>query len=146
MRIFTTILALIGAAVMLLSGVMKIVNSGFRSDMNSVYEIGGSEFGTWFYLLVGLFEILIAVLLFLPRFRTLGGIDLFIVMVGAIIFNVFFIKDVIPEGIDDPGGFIIAINAVLALLGLAIALLWRSHTSDNPHVLTHLPSDIVEAV
>jgi len=145
MRIFTTILALIGAAIMLISGVMKIVNSGFRSDMNSLYEIGGSEFGTWFFLLVGLFEILIAVLLFLPRFRTLGGIDLFIVMVGALIFNAFFVKDVIPAGLDDPTGFI-AVNVVLALLGLAIAYLWRSHTSDNPHVLTHLPSDIVDAV
>jgi len=89
MRIFTTILALIGAAIMLASGVIKLVNSGFRSDMNSLYEIGGSSFGTWFYLLVGLFEILIAVLLF-------------------------------------------------------IAFLWRNHTSDNPHVLTHLPSDIVD--
>jgi len=144
MRIFTTILALIGAAIMLITGVMKVVSSGFRSDMNSLYEIGGSSFGTWFYLLVGLFEILIAVLLFLPRFRTLGGIDLFIVMVGAIIFNAFFVRDVIPDGLDDPTGFI-AVNVVLALLGAAIAMLWRNHTSDNPHVLTHLPSDIVEA-
>lgn len=145
MRILATVLAVISAVIMLASGIMKLVNSGFRSDMDAVYEIGGNQFGTWFFLLVGLFEVLIAVLLFIPRFRTLGAIDLIIVMVGAAVFNLAFVKDIIPAGLDDPSNFVI-VNIILALVGAAIAFLWRRHTVEHPVALRSIDSPMMRRI
>lgn len=123
MKLVTTILAVIGAIIMFISGVMKIVSSSFRGDMVANYAIGGNEIGGWFYVLVGIAEIGIAVWLIYPPFRDAGGVALFIVMLGAMIFNLGLAKDILPAGADDPASFV-PINVVLGLVGAAIAFMW----------------------
>lgn len=123
MKLLTTVLAIIGAVIMALAGISKLVSSGMRSDSVSTYEIGGNEFPGWFFVLVGLAEILIAIWLIYPPFRDAGGVSLFIVMIGALIFNLALVKDVLPSGIDDPSGFAV-LNIVIALIGAAVAYLW----------------------
>lgn len=123
MKMVTTVLAILGAIVMAISGIAKIVSSSMRSDSVDVYAIGGNEFPGWFFLLVGIAEVAIAVWLLYPPFRDSGGVALFMVMVGALIFNLFLVKDVLPEGATDPTNFWI-VNVVIALVGAAIAYMW----------------------
>ena len=118
-RIFLTVLAGFGALIMTASGLVKILNTEFRTDMTNTYEISGG----WFYVLVGLFELAIALLLVMKDSRVLGGIALAGLMAGALIFNLFLVVDVLPEGVQDPTNFW-PVNIALALLGAAIAEFW----------------------
>ena len=90
--------------------------------MNELYEIGGSQFGGWFFVLVGLFEVLIGIALFIPRTRMLGGMGLAFVMLGAVVLNIGFVAETLPADADDPGMFV-PVNLVLAALGATIAFL-----------------------
>ncbi len=124
MRAAVTILALIGALIMVVAGVTKVALTGFRNDMNDLYEIAGSDLGPWFYLAVGVVEIVVAVALIPPPTRIFGGLGLLIVQLGAAGFNNFLTVDPLPDDAGDPATFLI-VNLVLAGLGLVIALGWR---------------------
>lgn len=108
---------------MAISGIVKVVSSGFRSDAVSTYVLGGNEIGGWFFVLVGIAEIGIAVWLLYPPFRDAGGVALMLVMLGALLFNLALVRNVLPDGIDDPSSFW-PVNIVLALVGLIIAFMW----------------------
>lgn len=123
MKLVITILSILAAIAMFLSGIAKLVGSGFRDDMVSTFAIGGNEIGGWFFILVGIAEIGIALWLLYPPFRDAGGAALLIVMIGALVFNLALVRDVLPEGIDDPSGFW-PVNIILGLVGLAIAVMW----------------------
>lgn len=130
MRMVSILLAVLGAVIMLASGVMKLIDADARDEMNSLYEAGGSEFGIWFFVLVGIFEVAIAALLLIPRTRVLGGFDLFVVMVGAFIFNLFLVNDVLPDDVTNPRTFV-PVNVVIALLGVAIMYLTRRQRKER---------------
>lgn len=120
MRTFTTILALLGALIMLASGLVKVLSSSFRQDQSELYELAGSAVPSWFFLAVGVFEVLVAVALVVPRTRVLGGLAFVITMAGALAFNLVLAS----EGADpDPADFA-PVNVVLGALGLLITLLW----------------------
>lgn len=123
MKMVTTVLAVLAAIVMAVSGIFKLVSASARNDMADVYEIGGNEFPIWFFVLVGVAEVITAIWLLYGPFRDSGGVALFMIMLGAFIFNVFLVKDVVPDGLQDPSSFWI-VNVVLGLVGAAIAFLW----------------------
>ncbi len=119
-------ISLAGAIVLIASGLQKMFNSGFRSDMNQVYELGDSSFGTWFFLVVGVIEFVIGVLIVWPRTRIPAALAMVLFFVGALIFNIGFAVDPVPENLNDPSTLIPA-DVILGLLGLGIAALWRRH-------------------
>jgi uncharacterized membrane protein YphA (DoxX/SURF4 family) len=113
MKILEWVLAIFLGLVMLGAGVSRIISSETRSDLSDSIGVPG-----WFLILVSLLEILLAIDLFWPRFRILGGIGSAVVMVGALIFNLFGEE----VGSANPQAGIPA-NIVLAIVGLAVAWL-----------------------
>lgn len=107
------VLAVVLGLVLLASALGRIFSSGARGDMADSLNVPG-----WFLVLVSLWEIALAVDLFLPRFRILGGVGAAVTMIGAGIFNLF------GDTIDDvnPRQFI-PVNVVLALVGFGVAWL-----------------------
>jgi len=114
-----TILAFLGAAAMTFAGLMKVFNTEFRGDMAENYELFGSQPPGWFFVLVGLAELAIAALIIYRPTRLLGAAALTTFMVGALMLNLGFAKDVLAEGVSDQSNAWPA-NLVLAILGLLI--------------------------
>lgn len=123
MKMVTTVLAVLAAIVMAASGIFKIVGSAARNDMTNTYEIGGNAFPGWFFVLVGIAEVAIAIWLLYPPFRDSGGVALLMVMLGALIFNLFLVRDVLDPDLTDPSSFWI-VNIVIGLIGAFIAYMW----------------------
>ena len=105
------VLAVIVGLVLLLSALGRIFSSDTRGEMADTLNVPG-----WFLILVSLLEISLAIDLFLPRFRILGGVGAGLTMVGAAIFNAF------GETIDDvnPRQFI-PVNLVIAVVAFWVA-------------------------
>lgn len=119
-----TALAVLGAAAMTFAGLMKIFNTEFRGDMAENYEVFGAELPARFFVLVGLAELVIAVLIVYRPTRILGAAALTTFMVGALILNLGFAKDVLAEGVSDQSNAWPA-NLVLAALGASIGFFAR---------------------
>ena len=113
MKIVEWVLAVLLALVFLAVGVFRLINSSDRADQAELLNVPG-----WFLILVSLLEIALAIDLLIPRFRILGGVGIAIVMVGAVILNLFgtTVNDVNPRTFI-PG------NIVLVLLALLTAWL-----------------------
>lgn len=107
------VLAVALGALLLVSALARIVSSDARGDMSDALNVPG-----WFLILVSLWEIVIAIDLFLPRFRILGGVGAAVTMIGAALFNLF--GDTVND--TNPRQFI-PVNIVLALAGLGVAWL-----------------------
>ncbi|MGI9596890.1 MAG: DoxX family protein [Acidimicrobiales bacterium] len=113
MKILERILVVVLAIVFAAAAVNKIVSSESRDLLADQLGVPG-----WFLVAVGLAELLLVVDLILPRFRILGGIGVFVFMIGAAIFGGF------GETVDDNDPQLaIPLNIVLALLGLTLAWL-----------------------
>lgn len=113
MKILQWVLAVALAFVMAGAGLNKIFSSEFR-------DLLGDQINTpnWFLVLVGLFELLLAVDLLLPRFRILGGVGVAVTMVAAAVFNLF------GDTVDGNNPRVaIPLNLVLAVLALVTAWL-----------------------
>ena len=123
MRLAVSLLGSLFAVIMIAIGLQKIFGSDLRADMTATYEVGGSAISGWFFVLVGIFEIVIGVALALPVSRAVGGLGLAIGQAGAVVFNTALVADPLPSGLDDPGG-IVFLNLVLLIGGVLIAVLW----------------------
>ncbi|MCK0108565.1 DoxX family protein [Flavobacteriaceae bacterium S0825] len=84
-------------------GLQKLDPEGFWT--NAFIKWGYPD---WFRTLIGVFETLGALLLIIPKTRHLGGIILFVVMVGALITRITF-----GTSVDD--ALTIAFNAIIFL-------------------------------
>jgi len=136
MKILEWILAVGLALVMALAALNKILSSEFRDTLSDSINLPG-----WFLILVGLLELSLAVDLLLPRFRILGGLGVAVVMVGAVVFNLF------GETVDDNNPrLVIPLNIVLALVGLAAAWLAADRTRSLGTLLSRARSQAMGQV
>ena len=111
MKIVERVLPVVLAVIVVLAALNKIASSEFRGDLADSVNMPG-----WFLIVVGILELFLAMDLLLPRLRVLGGVGVFVVMVGAAIFNALGEN---VEGTNPPGA--IAFVLVLAMAGLFTA-------------------------
>ena len=141
-RLTGTVLAAFGAASMTIAGLMKVFNTDFRGDMAGNYELFGTELPAGFFVLVGLAELAMAALIIYRPTRIVGATALTTFMVGALILNLGFAKDVLAEGVRDQSKAWPA-NIALGLLGLAIGLVDLKARDRTPSTPVPNPRNIV---
>ncbi|MEM9130856.1 MAG: MauE/DoxX family redox-associated membrane protein [Actinomycetota bacterium] len=113
MKVLEWVLAIVLGLLIGVSGVSRLVSSDLRDEMGDYLNLPG-----WFLVLVSFWEILIAIDLFLPRFRIVGGVGAAVTMVVAAVLNFF------GETIDDYNPRTgIPWNVGLAVVGLIVAWL-----------------------
>jgi hypothetical protein len=103
---------LLGLAI-LLAAVARIFSTELRTDMSDSLNLPG-----WFLIAVSVLEIVLAIDLFIPRFRILGGIGIGATMIGASIFNLLGEK----AGNADPRQAV-PLTLVLSIIGFSVAWL-----------------------
>lgn len=121
MKKLELVLAVLLGLVLLLAAVGRLFSSQLRNDMSDSLGLP-----VWFLIIVSVIEIVIAIDLFLPRFRILGGIGAGLTMLGATVFNIFGEKagDANPQQA-------IPMTIILAILGFAVAWMAAGRPS-NP--------------
>lgn len=111
MKKLELVLAVILGLALLLAAIGRLFSSQLRNDMSDSLGLP-----VWFLIVVSVVEIVIAIDLFLPRFRILGGVGAGLTMVGATVFNIFGEK----AGDANPRQAI-PMTIVLAIVGFVVA-------------------------
>lgn len=126
-KIVSNALPVVAAAALTYPALRKLSDSAWRSELNTTYEVAGQNLGAVFFLLVGLLEASMAVLILWPKTRVPAGLAMAGFFVGALVFNLGFRVDqsLLPE--DRPGlSTLIPLDVSHLLIGLGVALLWRT--------------------
>ena len=113
MKRLEVVLAFLLGLALLFAAVARFFSSQMRNEMADSLNVP-----VWFLLVVSVIEIVIAIDLFLPRFRILGGVGAGLTMIGATIFNIFGEK----VGDADPQQGI-PVTIILAIIGFLVAWL-----------------------
>lgn len=134
-KLISKILPFVAAAALLYPGIRKLVDDSWREELTTTYQLGEQNFGGWFFVMVGLIEIAMAGLILWPRTRVPAGLAMAGFFAGALMFNLILRvdQDVLPA--DRPTlSTLIPLDISHLLIGLAVALLWRS-TGGATHLL-----------
>ena len=120
-------LPFVAAAALLYPGTRKLVDAAWREELTTTYQLGGQNFGEWFFVMVGLIEVAMAGLIVWPKTRVPAGLAMAGFFVGALVFNLGLRVDQNLLPADRPTlSTLIPLDISHLLIGLAVALLWRS--------------------
>ncbi len=120
-------LPIVAAAALLFPATRKLAEADWRDELTTTYQLGDQNFGTWFFVAVGLIELALAAFILWPTTRVPAGLAMAGFFVGALVFNLFLRvdQDLLPA--DRPTlGTLIPLDISHLLIGLAVAWLWRS--------------------
>ena len=120
-------LPIVAGAALLYPGIRKLADAGWRNELTTTYQLGDQNFGGWFFVLVGLIELVMAGLILWPKTRVPAGLAMAGFFVGALVFNLGLRvdQDLLPT--DQPTlSTLIPLDIAHLLIGLAVAWLWRS--------------------
>ena len=120
-------LPIVAAAALLYPGVRKLADAVWRDELTTTYQLGDQNFGGWFFVLVGLIEVVMAGLILWTKTRVPAGLAMAGFFVGALVFNLGLRvdQDLLPA--DQPTlSTLIPLDISHLLIGVAVAWLWRS--------------------
>ena len=120
-------LPFLAAAALVYPGARKLVDGTWREQLTTTYQLGDQNFGGWFFVMVGLIELVMAGLILWPKTRVPAGLTMAGFFVGALVFNLGLRveQDLLPA--DRPTlGALIPLDISHLVIGLAVAWLWRS--------------------
>lgn len=131
-NILSRTLPFLAAVALLIPASRKLTGGDWRDELGMTYRFGDQDFGATFFVLVGLIEAALAVLILWPKTRIPAGLAMAGFFVGALVFNLGFRveQSALPEGRSTLAQ-LIPLDISHLLLGLAVAALWWNHQSES---------------